>query len=138
MKILGFNFTKINAEKYKDSLKDLQIKNEVDVPEVTEVKQDFFKTDEDLLSIKFTYNIIYSPEIAKIQTEGNMLVSLDSKTAKEIVKEWKKKELPEEFRISLINVIFRKAGLKALELEDEMNLPLHMQLPTLRKKEEKK
>lgn len=138
MKILGFNFTKINIEKYKDSLKDLQIKNEVDIPDITEVKQDFFKTDEEMLGVKFTYNIIYSPEIAKIQTEGTMLVSLDSKTAKEILKEWKKKELPEDFRISLINVIFRKAGLKALELEDEMNLPLHMQLPTLKKKEEKK
>lgn len=137
MKIMGFNFTRISIEKYKDSLKDLQIKNEVDIPEITEIKQDFFKTDEEILGVKFLYNVIYSPDIAKVQTEGNMLIALDSKTAKEIIKEWKKKSLPEEFRIAMINIIFRKAGLKALELEDQMNLPLHMQMPSLRKKEEK-
>ena len=45
MKILGFNFSKLNIEKYKESLNNLQIKNEVDILEVSEVKQDFFKTE---------------------------------------------------------------------------------------------
>jgi len=137
MKILGFNFSKLNIEKYKESLNNLQIKNEVDILEVSEVKQDFFKTEEEMIGVKFMYNVIYSPDIAKVQTEGNMLIALDSKTAREILKDWKKKSLPEEFRITMINIIFRKAGLKALELEDQMNLPLHMQMPSLRKKEEK-
>jgi len=137
MKILGFNFSKLNIEKYKESLNNLQIKNEVDILEVSEVKQDFFKTEEEMIGVKFMYNVIYSPDIAKVQTEGNMLIALDYKTAREILKDWKKKSLPEEFRIAMINIIFRKAGLKALELEDQMNLPLHMQMPSLRKKEEK-
>ena len=61
------------------------------------------------------------------------MLSTDSEMAKDVMKKWKNKETPEEFRIPLFNIIFRKAGLKALELEDEMNLPLHMSMPTLRR-----
>ena len=41
--------------------------------------------------------------------------------------------MTEEFRILLFNIILRKANIKALELEEQMNLTLHIPLPTLKK-----
>ena len=134
MKILGFNFTKISVEKHKDSFKELKIENKVDVTNISEVKQDILKSEEDLLAVKFKYDILYNPDVAKVEIAGTILVSVDSKLAKDTLKKWKDKETPEEFKIPLFNLIFRKAGLKALQLEEEMNLPLHMQMPAIRKK----
>jgi len=134
MKLLGFNFTKINIEKYKDSFKDLKLENHVDVTSVAEIKQETIKSDDDFLAVKFKYIINYKPEVAKLEMEGTILVSVEPKIAKETLKRWKVKETPDEFRIPLFNIIFRKAGLKALELEDELNLPLHLQMPAIRKK----
>ena len=135
MKLLGFNFTKISIEKAKDSLSELKIENQIDIPDITEVKQDVLKSKDELLAIKFKYVIKYAPDIAHINLEGNILVSVESKLAKETMKKWKNKEFPEELRIPLFNLIFRKAGLKAMELEDEMNLPLHIQMPAIKKKD---
>ena len=134
MKLLGFNFTKINVEKEKDSIKDLKIRNSIDVLSIEEIKQEFFRAEDNVLVIKFSYNIGYEPKIAHINLEGTILLSVEKpEMVKEILKKWKEKALLEEFRIPLFNVIFRKAGLKALELEDEMNLPLHMSMPILKK-----
>jgi hypothetical protein len=134
MKLLGFNFTKINVEKKKDSIKDLKIHNHIDVLSIEEVKQEFFKTEDNVLIIKFSYSIEYEPQIAHLSLEGTILLSVEKEEmVKEILKKWKEKGLLEEFRIPLFNVIFRKAGLKALELEDEMNLPLHMSMPIMKK-----
>ena len=136
MRLLGFNFTKINVEKESDSFKDLKISNQIDILGIEEVKQEVFKSKDEILAVKFKYSIGYEPKIAKVELEGNILASLgDAKLSKEVLKKWKDKAMPDEFRMPLFNIIFRKAGLKALELEDEMNLPLHMQMPVLRKQE---
>ena len=137
MKLLGFNLTKIGIEKTKDVVKDLKIENKVDISEIKEVNQDILKSKDEVLAVKFTYIIDYSPGIAKVHMEGSILVSVESKVAKEVLKGWtsKDKNLPEEFRATIFNIIFRKAGLKAMELEDDMGLPLHIQMPSIRKKE---
>ena len=115
MKLLGFNFTKINIEKYKDSFKDLKLENHVDVTSVAEIKKETIKSDDDFLAVKFKYIINYKPEVAKLEMEGTILVSVEPKIAKETLKRWKVKETPDEFRIPLFNIIFKKTRLKTLE-----------------------
>lgn len=138
MRIIGFNFTKIKAEKHKDLNKDLKISNKIDVLSVGEVKQDVLKAKEEMVAIKFSFTIDYAPGIATVSLEGNVILALTPDLAKETIKKWKNKETPDELKIPLFNMIFRKAGLKALELEDELNLPLHMQMPLLKRKEDSK
>ncbi|GAG20549.1 unnamed protein product, partial [marine sediment metagenome] len=58
------------------------------------------------------------------------------KIAKDILKEWNDKKMSEDFRITLFNIILRKSNLKAIQLEDEMNLPIHIQLPSLKKEDQ--
>ncbi len=137
MKLFGFNFTKIQIEKFKERVEGLKINTKIDISDIKEAKAGILKTKEELLTVKFVYGLDYEPEMAKVELEGNLIVSLESKRVKEILKEWKKKKMPEDFRTTLFNVILRKSGLKALQLEEEMNLPIHMQMPTLKLSDKK-
>ena len=132
MKVLGFNFDKLNAEKIKARPENLKISTNIDIAEIKDLKNEVLKTKEDLIQVSFSYTVKYDPGFVEINLKGNILLSLDEKLAKDVLKEWKKKKMPESFRVSLFNIILRKATVKALELEDELNLPLHMPLPSIR------
>jgi len=136
MKIIGFNFTKINAEKLKESfdIGELKIKTSIDVSEIKEVKTSLLKTKNKVLEIDFSFIIDYEPEIAKVDLKGKLFTSVEPKLSKEVLKKWKKKKTPDDFRNLLFNIILKKSTLKALSLEEELNLPLHMPLPSLRRK----
>jgi len=138
MRVVGFNFSKINIEKFSDKIENLKINTNMGISDIIEVKPDFFKTKEELIGIKFTYNINYDPDFAKIELVGDVLIAVELKIAKDILKQWKDKKIPEDFRIILFNIILKKCNLRALQLEDEMNLPPHISLPSLKKEENKK
>jgi len=133
MKAVGFNFKKISIEKLSDKTENIKVNTNIDISEISSVKTNLFKTEEEFLGVKFKYEINYNPNYAKLEFEGNIIVSVDQKKSKEIIKEWENKKIPEEFRIFLFNIILKKANLKALELEDEMNIPLHIPLPSVKK-----
>ena len=132
---MGFNFNKINVEKFSDNLTELKINTNIDISDINEVKPGSFKTKEILLGIKFNYTINYEPNFAKIEFSGNVLVSLDPKIAKNILKEWEDKKIPDDFKTHLFNLIMRKSSIKALEFEEDMNLPYHIPLPVLKNPE---
>lgn len=138
MKLIGFNFTKLNIDKKSENRKDLKINTNINISKITDVNSDFFNSNEKILGIEFNYVIEYSPNIAKLSFEGNILISTDEKEAKNILDEWKKKKLTDRFRDIVFNIIFRKCNIKALYFEDEMNLPLHIPMPLLKNQEEEK
>jgi hypothetical protein len=137
MKVLGFNFSKISVEKFPNKAEDIKLNTNIEILNIKSVKTDMLKTKDELIGVKFSYKIGYDPDYAKIEFAGDILLSLDFKIAKDVLKEWKDKKFPEEFQMFVFNVILRKSNIKALELEDEMNLPLHFPLPSLKKSENK-
>ena len=137
MRVLGFNLDKISIEKFKNRSGKLEIKANIDIPEIKKIESDLLSTKEELIQANFHYTIKYEPGFADVDMKGYVVLSLDEKQAKELMKDWKNKEMPEEFRVFLFNVIIRKASIKALQLEDELNLPLHLPLPTMKVKKEK-
>jgi len=137
MKLIGFNFNKISIEKKSDKKENLKINTNINIVDISEIKTDFFNSKEILLGVQFNYTIDYSPNIAKIFFEGNILLSIDPKEAKEILKEWKSKKLQDNFRNIVFNIVFRKCNIKALQLEDEMNLPLHLPMPIIKNQKDK-
>jgi len=133
MKVIGFSFLKLSAERLKDNQGELKINTEIEVPEINSIKTNIFKGKDELIDARFNYIVTYGPEIAKIEIKGSVVFSLEPKLAKQILKDWKKKKITEEFKLVLFNVILRKSSLKALELEDKLNLPLHIPMPSFRK-----
>jgi len=131
MRLVGFNYTKIIAEKYSEKLDGLKIESSLNIDSIEEISTNKTKLDVTLLNFSFSSSVIYSKDIAKIELFGNMKVSIDPKKGKEILKDWKKKEIKEEIKLMLFNGILNKTNIKSLELEDELNLPPHFRLPSL-------
>jgi len=131
MKLAGFNFTKIAIEKKKDDFKDLKIETQINLIEINEIKQELVKSKDSFLSVKFSYIINYLPGIATLEFEGKGVLVIDSRRARDILKDWKDKKLDDEFRTAVFNLIITKSNIKALQFEEELNLPLHFRLPSL-------
>lgn len=138
MKLLGFNFKKINIEKFSDDMKDLKIGTHIDLSEIESITLPFFKGSEEVLNCKFIFNLDYEPKIAKIELKGTIIIAVEPKLAKTILKDWKDKKISDDFKLTIFNLILRKSHLKSLQLEEEMNLPLHFKLPSLEKQKENK
>ncbi len=130
MKVLGFNFTKISAERSQKQEPTKKISNNIEFNEVAKDKLDMLK-DTEILKISFSHTIDYEPGNAKLAFEGVILLQADQETIKNSLKSWKKKQIPSTIRISLINLILTKCALRALSMEEELGLPLHIQLPKL-------
>ncbi len=138
MRLIGFNFTKMNLEKKSDNLKDLKVTTGIDISKVQEAKSDFFKSPDELIAVNFEYNINYEKDVATLKFYGSLIVSVGSKQAKEVLKQWKDKKLPEDFRLNVFNIILKKSSLRALQFEEELNLPPHIPLPSFKPAEDKK
>lgn len=137
MRLVGFNFKKISVERKKESVRDAKINSKINIESIEELKSGALKNEEAILKINFDYGVDYTPDMAKIELAGSFLLSLVNEQAKEIISTWKKKQIPEKFKMIIFNIILRKSNVKALELEDDMNLPLHIPFPTLKKQEER-
>ncbi|MBU1136541.1 MAG: hypothetical protein KJ559_03460 [Nanoarchaeota archaeon] len=137
MKIIGFNFKKINIEK-KDKLKSkLEIKSNIKVNSISEEKLDIVK-DQSALKFEFEFSVDYSPDFAKINLEGFILVLLEKDVSKEILKKWKTKKISNDIRIPIFNTILTKCNLRALQFEDEFVLPPHIPMPKLSSEDSQK
>ena len=77
MKVIGFNFTKLLAEKLEGNRNQLKINAEIDIFEIKSLKTDIFKAKEDLIEVQFKYNVEYNPQIAKIEFEEMIIFSLE-------------------------------------------------------------
>lgn len=136
MKIIGFNLTKILVEKEDTSFDKLTINQNINIENVK--KEKIFISDQETLKIKFNLSLIYSENYAKLEFEGVTIILPDDETEQnQFLDSWKDKKIPEHLRIPLFNFIMNKCNIKALYLEDELGLPLHIPLPklTFQKKE---
>jgi hypothetical protein len=137
MRLLGFNFNKISAERLKNTRDDLKITSNIEIPSIEKTNSDFLKTkNEELISAKFKHTINYEPDVAVLELSGALLLSIESKQAKDLLKKWEEnKQIPDDIKIPLLNLIIQKSSVKALELEDTMSFPFHIQFPRVKKQE---
>jgi hypothetical protein len=133
MRVVGFDFKKISVERFKDTVEELKFNTKVDISSIDTLKSDIFKTKEELLKVEFVYSVMYEPEFAKIELTGHIILAVEPRIAREVLRGWKDKQTSDEFRIFMFNIILRKSNIKALQLEDELGLPPHIPLPSLSK-----
>jgi hypothetical protein len=135
--IIGFNLTRILVEKDStDEPKKIErVSTKTDISNISEQKIEI--KEKTALKFSFTFNVDYEKNIAKIKMEGSVLYLADPKQAKEILESWKKKELPKEIRINIINAILSKCNVKAIGLEEDLGLPTHFPLPRFQIQDEK-
>jgi len=127
IKLIGFKYNKLIVERNEENKGDLKITPNINIQSIDKFKSE---SKQDILEVKFNFNIDYS-SLGKIELTGRLLLSVDSKTLKDAIEGWKNKKLDNNINMIILNVIMQKASIKALQLEEEMNLPPHIQLPRL-------
>ena len=131
MKIVGINFTKIFVEKNEIQTKEVKVNSGMNIKNIEKYKSPI-KTKESFLKLDWFYEIIYSDNLAKINIEGNLIISLDEKKQKEVLSDWKNEKLKNEFNLPILNFLLTKCNIKSLQLEEDFNLPPHFNLPSLK------
>lgn len=150
MQVLGFNFTKISAERFPHFKGKPKINTSVDFANVEKEKIDLIK-DQETYKMDFKLVIIYSDQdekgdskdkkhqskLGEVIFQGNTLIGITKDDPKEMTKAFKKNEIPLPIKEFFLNLILSKCAAKALDLEDQIHLPLHIPLPRVKLEEKK-
>ena len=129
MRIIGFNLSKISAQRKEKTEGKLEINQNVDIKNVKPEKIPI--SEEEAIRIDFAFVITYSKDFARLEFEGNLGILPNKEELKEFKEAWKNKQIPEKSRVSIFNFIMNKCNIKALDLEDQLTLPTHIPLPRL-------
>jgi hypothetical protein len=135
MQIIGFNFTKITAEKKPEFKRGNSHRTNIEFLDIKKEDTSLLM-NQHTIAVNYKYSLSYFHEekkkekiTAEIILEGNILFAADEKESAEILKDWKKKAIPQGVKIALFNTILRRCSPKALLLEEEINLPPHLPIP---------
>ena len=129
MKIIGFAIKKISIER-KNPIKDkYELKSNINIDGIEKEEVSFAQKDS--LRFDFTFSVEYNPDIAKVEIKGSVIAMDEKDESKEILKEWKKKKFESPIKVAMFNFILDKCNIKAIQLEDELGLPLHIPFPKL-------
>ena len=132
MKIIGFNFSKISAEKIKDIDGKFEVKTNLEINKIEKHSIDLVsKNVANAAKVDFKFSVLYEPGFAKIFLEGFVLLMLEDAPFKELIKKWKNKKIQDEIRLPLFNFIMSKSNIKSLQFEEEFALPTHIPMPRL-------
>lgn len=132
MTIVGFDFTKIEAEKKGQLKGKININNNVTIKKVE--SQDLNLGTEKREALKFVYEFAakYEPDAGQINLTGNVVYMDDSKKIKEILDGWKKdKKIPKEISKDVLNTVLTKCNVQALILSQTINLPPPIPMPKI-------
>jgi hypothetical protein len=136
--IIGYNFTKIEAERSKEISGKVDISSSVKITSVEEKELEVFNKQK-VLEIGFEFTVEYKEGFGKIHMVGTLLY--DGKEAKDAPKMWKKdKKIPESIDLEVKNFLFKKCLTLAILLADEIRFPSPIPFPMVvpAKKEENK
>lgn len=129
MKIVGFNLSKILVQREEKLEGKLEVTQNINIKDL--VEEDLPISSEKALKLKFNFSIKYSKGLADVEFEGFLVLVPSKEELTQFQEAWKDKKVPDQAKTSLFNFIMEKCNIKALGLEDEVNLPLHIPLPRL-------
>ena len=134
MPIVGFNLTNIQAEKKNQINEDtkISINSKLGITDLKKEDLPTGKTKTKGLKFDFEFSLEYQPNIAKIIINGFIYFMDDSANIEELVKNWQKnKKLPVEIQQQILSMVILKTTIKALSLEQEINVPPHIPFPSV-------
>ena len=125
MKIVGAKITRINSQRNPEFSGNISLKTNVQINSLEKIKE-----SKDTNKLSYDFDVDYA-DLGSIKVSGLIFYTADTKTQKELLKQWDNKKLDSPEFIALTNVVMQKASIKAIQLEEELGLPIHVKLPTL-------
>ena len=128
MAIIGFNFTKIAAQKLENKSGKIKIANNIGISKVESSK---FAGDSkrEAVNVSFRFDCLYEPKAAHLQFEGAITLLLAKATADELVKGWEEKKAPAAQLTAAMNHVLERCNIQAIVLSRDLGLPSPVPLP---------
>ena len=132
MPIIGMNFKSMEAKREKGAGGEIKVNS---TPKVTDMKEvNIPSLNKKALSMSFEFITKYDPEIAEIKIGGEIMYLAEKNEP--ILNQWKKKKsLPEEVSVEVLNHLFRRCLLKIAYMADDLQLPPPVQIPRVKPSE---
>lgn len=131
MPVIRFNIDKINVEK-KNQLKktDINVKNDINIKKVSEKELSLGNTKKIGARFDFEFGLVYEPDLGSLKLNGHLFFFDETSDVKNMINSWnKEKKIPHEVLVELVNNIIVRCGVRALQLEEQVNLPPHIKFP---------
>lgn len=136
MTIVGFNFTRISAEKSKSIHGKISIGNNVTIKNVEDAQLAMADTKKSV-RVHFSFMSKYEPEIGKLELEGNVILLESAKVGEDLLKHWgKNKSLPKPLLSGVLNHVLDRCNIQALILARDLGLPAPIPLPKVNVQQE--
>ncbi len=134
--IINFRLNKIAIEKKSIPKGPIEAKNNLKVIGIEEESISSL-TKEKALNIQFIFKVMYEPKVAEVEMQGSVTFMNDAKAIKEMLDNWQKnKKIKQEIAVPIFNHILSKCNVKALGLEEDVELPFHVPIPRVKTKAE--
>lgn len=135
MTIIGFNFSKVDAERKKGAKGKVNISNNISIKNVEKIDLNLGKNKDKALKFVFSFSTSYKPKLGHINFEGELVYMSTPENLKKVEKEWKKKKkIPKEVAQEVMSNIVEKANLEAIILSRTVSLPSPVPLPKVKSK----
>ncbi|MEM4647861.1 MAG: hypothetical protein QXO12_00920 [Candidatus Pacearchaeota archaeon] len=125
MPIVDVVFDKIEVERKKEIKPSIKLNISLTFKDLIEEKE---IEDKKFISFVFDFLIDYDKE-AKVFLEGRTIYVDKKEEIEKLIKNWRKDK---EFMKKIYNFTLTKCNLKALFIEDQVNLPLHIPFPSIK------
>jgi len=130
---LNLKFNKIDAYRSIDFKGDIKIKQNIKINTLEKFKS--LNAKEETTKITYSFEISYG-DLGYVNIEGLLFISTDLKTQKNLIKNFEDKKINMPENMTLMNIIIEKTSIRAIQLEEEMSLPVHIKIPLLKIKED--
>lgn len=137
MPIVGFNINKIDAVKEGPLKQGMKIENNVGIKDIKEEKLTLpNNTKESVVKIGYTFSANYNPDIGHVKFNGEIIYAGAEDEIKKILGDWKKdKKIGSELMTLFMNFIMLRCNIKAFIYAQDVELPPHLKLPSVRVKD---
>ncbi len=130
MAIVGFNLTKMLAERKAAGSGEISVQMGLVFKDVTEAKLKISDKKRGGLKYSFEFTTSYTPDLGSIVLTGDIVDVQDIQTVKALIKSWKKdKTLDNEKILDVYNTALGRCSIQAILLSKEMGLPSPIPLP---------
>lgn len=130
MAVIGFNFTKMVAERKAAGSGEVSVKISLNIKDVAKANLNIANKKQGGLKYSFEFLASYTPDLGSIVLTGDIVDIQDAKAVQTILKDWEKsKKLDDEMLLAVYNAALSRCSVQAILLSKEMGLPSPIPLP---------
>jgi hypothetical protein len=130
MAMVGFSFTKVNAERKQSTGASLHIESNAGVTNVVELP--IVDSKKALLKFEFLFTVKYEPDAGKIDLSGEVVQIYDKEFGTKVMEHWnKEKKVLAEAMKDIFNSILSRSNVEAIIIGRDLGLPSPIQMPRL-------